>query len=117
MKNRTFVYKKNHHMIEGFIIHFIQEHNRFPLNKEISDGLKLSMRTVTRHKEEIIIGNYIPELKKLTPSIIIGLADKASKGGASEVKLWLQYVEGWGEGKEARQQKIEVTLPDIMEKQ
>ena len=103
-------------MIEGFIINFIHEFNRFPLNKEIADGLKISVSTVNRHKEEIEIGNYIPELKKLTPGIIRGLGDKASKGNASEVKLWLQYVEGWGEEKEKKMPlKIDVKLPDSME--
>lgn len=113
MSDRKFIYKKYHHMIEGFIINYISEYNRFPLNKEIADGLKISLSTVARHKEEIAIGNYLPELKKLTPGIIRGLGDKASKGNASEVKLWLQYVEGWGEDKDKTSgMKIDVTLPE-----
>lgn len=110
MKNKSFIYKKYHYMIEGFILSFIQEHKRFPLTVEIAKELKIAESTVRKHRKEIDISNYIPQFKNMTPEIIRGLAAKARSGSASEVKLWLQYVEGWGEKTEDTNKDIEIVI-------
>ena len=57
--------------------------------------------------------------KERTPDVILGLYKKAVKdGNAQEVKLWLQYFEGWSEKQEIKHsgeitEKVEVSVEEL----
>ena len=83
--------------------------------KELAEQFGLSEWTLSQWKDRQGFWPAVEAVRKSwgkskTPEVLNSLYNKALTGNAAEVKLWLQYIEGYSE-----KTKSEVTTKDISE--
>lgn len=95
-KEKTRVdWERNHALIMDAYLALYEQKGKPPTQQEVADVCKLSRQTVWMHASEIKITDVMPEIKMRTQRVLHGLTERAEKGYAPEVQLWLQLVHGW----------------------
>lgn len=98
LKDRKKDYQLHHLLIQETIIKMINQLKRVPTRDEIGKACGLSNTTIDKHFEDLKFTKLIPQYRILTPLVVAGLFNTASKQGrAAEAKLWMQIIEGWTE--------------------
>ena len=92
-----FDYSVNHQLIIQAMLDFMSKKGYPATQRQLSEATGLSEVTIGKHCKEIKLSNFCELFRTLTPRIITGLAAKAMKGTAPEVKLWMQLTEDWKE--------------------
>jgi DNA-binding transcriptional regulator YhcF (GntR family) len=70
---------------------------RKPSYRELAKLTKLSLKTISRHIQDLNFNDYVSDLRVLTPNVLMALYKRAKDGKAAEVKLWMEIVENWKE--------------------
>ena len=90
-------WEANHIIIYDAYVKAFNDRGRPPIQSEIAEVTGLHRDTVAAHLKSSSLSKLIPSLRPQTLLILQGLAKRAYKGYAAEVKLWLQVVESWKE--------------------
>jgi len=93
----------NHTLISSAYAQWLLTHFTRPTVKALSEKTGINIHTLRDHLDHMDTLSLIKKTKGLsiiTENVLMGLAKAAMAGGAKEVKLWLQVVEGWVEKKD-----------------
>ena len=96
-KNKKKDYENNQGIIAAAFISFMKVNERKPSYRELAKLTKLSLKTISRHIQDLNFNDYVSDLKVLTPNVLMALYKRAKDGKAAEVRLWMMIVEGWKE--------------------
>jgi len=86
----------NHWTMTNFIVKHIEKNEAFPTNKQIAEGVKLSISAVERHRKYLKFSRF-KQYTVLSDRVIMAVFNRAVKDSTSDAKLWFQLVEGWSE--------------------
>jgi hypothetical protein len=98
----------NEVLIVEAILKIVKEKKRAPTVEEIANEVNLSARAITEHYKNLSFEPSSSYLRALTPEVILSIAQSARKGSSASQKLWLQFMEGWGET--ATQYNVDLSL-------
>jgi len=90
-------WEANHWRIYDAYINHFNEHKRPPTQTKLAEITGLDRSTIANHIKDSTLTDIIPSVRMRTMRVLNGLANRAEKGYAAEVKLWMQIVEGWRE--------------------
>lgn len=97
LSSRNHTFQDLNGRISLWVIKQVEQNERFPTNTEIAKEFEISVRWVAEHMRYYRHhATYFDQLKLLTPSILRAYAIRIAKNGkASDVRLWMELVEGW----------------------
>jgi len=90
-------WENNHWLIYDAYLQEFKQTQKPPTQTRLAELTGLNRQTIANHLRDTTLPDLIPSVKMRTMRVLHGLAKRAEQGFASEVKLWMQIVEGWRE--------------------
>ena|SRR3990167_5480780 len=94
-KRRDWEY--NHEKIISTHLRLYLETGKLPTQEKLAEACQLSRGAIQDHLKDLRLPESTVPFRTQTHQVLEGLTERAKKGNAVDVKLWLQIVHGWKE--------------------
>lgn len=79
-------------MIKNAYIEYIKLHSTMPTQQEIADKCGIGRKTVWLHLHDLNIDDIVEPFKIFGPAVLMGLVNRAKKGDARAVDLYMKLA-------------------------